>query len=105
MKELGFVRESRGSRFRIADGAVQLPRAEAVAEEYAARQKAERDKLERMAGYGQTAMCRWKLLLDYFGEGEGFDRCGTCDNCVDPPELRLAPPIDKERAAFTPVTS
>jgi ATP-dependent DNA helicase RecQ len=105
MKELGFVRESRGSRFRIADGAVELPRAEAVVEEYAARQRAERDKLERMAGYGQTAMCRWKLLLEYFGEGEGFDRCGTCDNCLDPPELRLAPPVDKERAAFTPVTS
>jgi ATP-dependent DNA helicase RecQ len=105
MKELGFLREERGSRYRLPAEAVGIPRSEAVSEEYAARQKAERDKLERMAIYGQTAMCRWKVLLDYFGEGEGFDRCGGCDNCLDPPEARLAPPVDKDRAAFTPVTS
>ena len=63
MKELGFVEEDRGSRFRLVEGATDRPRAEAVAGEYAARQSAERDKLERMAGYGQTAMCRWKFLL------------------------------------------
>jgi ATP-dependent DNA helicase RecQ len=50
-------------------------------------------------------MCRWKIILEYFGEGEGFDRCGTCDNCVDPPELRIAPPVDRDRAAGGPVVS
>jgi ATP-dependent DNA helicase RecQ len=59
-----------------------------VAREYAARQDADRSKLERMAQYAQSAMCRWKLLLENFAEPD-FDRCGTCDNCVQPLEQRL----------------
>ena len=38
--------------------------------------------LERMVFYGQTGHCRWQVLLDNFGDAEGFDSCGTCDNCV-----------------------
>ena len=57
------------------------------------RRAAERDKLERMAAYAQSAACRWKLLLDYFDEGDGFERCGDCDNCKHPPEERFAPPV------------
>ena len=60
-----------------------------LAAEYAARQDADRAKLERLAQYAQSAACRWKLLLDNFGEADDFDRCGTCDNCVTPLEERL----------------
>jgi ATP-dependent DNA helicase RecQ len=62
---------------------------ERLAAEYASRQQADRTKLERMAQYAQSASCRWKLLLDNFGEADGFDRCGTCDNCLTPLEERL----------------
>ena len=103
MKELGQVREVRGSRFRLL-GADDLPapRLEEVARQYAERQEADRAKLERMASYAQSASCRWQLLLDYFGEAEGFDRCGTCDNCITPMEDRLAPPVDRDRPSFLP---
>jgi superfamily II DNA helicase RecQ len=57
--------------------------------EYSARQEADRGKLERMTQYAQSAACRWKLLLDNFGEADDFERCGTCDNCVTPFEERL----------------
>jgi ATP-dependent DNA helicase RecQ len=60
-----------------------------VGRQYAARQEADRTKLERIAQYAQSAACRWKLLVDYFGEGEGFERCGECDNCREPLEQRL----------------
>ena len=63
------------------------------------RRSAEREKLERMAAYAQSAMCRWKLLLDYFGEGADFERCGDCDNCRNPPDERIAPPIASDLAA------
>jgi ATP-dependent DNA helicase RecQ len=48
------------------------------------REKREQDRamLERMVFYGQTGQCRWKVLLENFGAGEGFERCGSCDNCV-----------------------
>jgi ATP-dependent DNA helicase RecQ len=90
MKSVGLVRELRGSKFRLLDADVPTARLEQVAHEYTARQDADREKLERMASYAQSAMCRWKLLLDYFEEGTDFDRCGTCDNCVQPLEERLA---------------
>ena len=93
MKALGLVRELRGSRFKLLAAEVPASRIEDVAREYAGRQKADRDKLERMAGYAQSAMCRWKLLLDYFQEGESFERCGTCDTCREPLESRIAPPV------------
>jgi ATP-dependent DNA helicase RecQ len=59
----------------------------------AERRDGEREKLERMIGYAQSALCRWKLLLEYFGEVGGFERCGRCDNCTQPPEQRYAPPV------------
>jgi ATP-dependent DNA helicase RecQ len=57
------------------------------------RRAGEREKLERMSGYAQSAVCRWKLLLEYFNEADGFERCGDCDNCRNPPEERFAPPV------------
>ena len=92
MKDLGIVRALRGSTFQLRDTEVEPRRLQEVADEYRARREADRTKLERMAMYAQTAMCRWKLLLEYFNEAGGFERCGTCDNCVDPPELRYTPP-------------
>jgi ATP-dependent DNA helicase RecQ len=96
MKDLGAVRELRGSRFRLAAQDVSIEAIEGLAREYAARIEGDRNKLERMALYAQSGRCRWKELLDYFGEGEGFDRCGSCDNCADPPERRHAAPINRE---------
>lgn len=37
-----------------------------------------------MTFYAHGAHCRWKMILDYFGEGDDFERCGTCDNCRRP---------------------
>jgi ATP-dependent DNA helicase RecQ len=90
MKSTGLVRELRGSKFRLVHADIPASRIEEVAAQYASRQAADREKLERMAAYAQSAMCRWKLLLDYFQEGQDLERCGTCDNCVEPLEQRLA---------------
>jgi ATP-dependent DNA helicase RecQ len=103
MKELGLVREVRGSKYRLTDQDVTAAQIEEVARQYTARQEADRDKLQRMASYAQSAQCRWKMLLDNFGEAEAFDRCGTCDNCRRPPEAEYAPPVDRDRQVFSPV--
>jgi ATP-dependent DNA helicase RecQ len=98
MKGLGLVRELRGSRFRLLDAEVPASRLEDVAEEYAGRQAADREKLERMASYAQSALCRWKLLLEYFQENDSFERCGSCDNCLEPLESRIAAPAPRPAA-------
>jgi ATP-dependent DNA helicase RecQ len=97
MKDLGLVRELRASRFRLNQKDLDARSIEDVAREYAARMDGDRAKLQRMALYAQSAQCRWKELLTYFGEAEGFEACGTCDNCTNPPDRQYAPPVDRER--------
>lgn len=46
-------------------------------------------KLDQMVGLCETRTCRRKYLLNYFGE-EAPDYCGSCDNCLDKPELKDA---------------
>jgi len=42
----------------------------------------QRQRLQAMIGYCETADCRRQVLLNYFGET--YDRkCGNCDNCVE----------------------
>ena len=41
--------------------------------------------LQEMASYADSAVCRRKQLLNYFGEAYEKD-CGFCDNCVNPKE-------------------
>lgn len=36
------------------------------------------------AAYAETALCRKKVLLHYFGEEYKERNCGNCDNCVNP---------------------
>ncbi len=51
----------------------------------------DRHALERMEFYAQSGFCRWKVLLEYFHEEAEWDRCGHCDNCLNPPQAKLRP--------------
>jgi ATP-dependent DNA helicase RecQ len=57
------------------------------------RDKSARDHeaLDHMVFYAQTGFCRWKVLLEYFGEQVAWSHCGSCDNCLRPPEQALSP--------------
>lgn len=39
------------------------------------------------AAYAETAICRRKVLLHYFGEEYKQDNCCNCDNCLNPKKL------------------
>ena len=45
-------------------------------------------KLEALVGLAETTNCRRTRLLGYFGENLAIARCGNCDNCLSPPQLR-----------------
>ncbi|MDR2147695.1 MAG: HRDC domain-containing protein, partial [Tannerella sp.] len=39
------------------------------------------------AAYAETALCRRKVLLHYFGEKYDEENCCSCDNCTNPKKL------------------
>jgi ATP-dependent DNA helicase RecQ len=56
------------------------------------RRVIERSRTETMGAYAEHHGCRWKFLLEYFGE-LAADRCGHCDN-----DERATASQDDERA-------
>jgi ATP-dependent DNA helicase RecQ len=50
------------------------------------RRWTQRHKLNALRGYCETADCRRKVLLNYFGEDREDDACGNCDTCLHPPD-------------------
>jgi ATP-dependent DNA helicase RecQ len=107
LKEAGVVRERRAGVVLIRPG---MSREELVqlAEEWKERSEADREKLERMESYARSALCRWRVLREYFGEDKSEERCGVCDNCrrglaeqAQRPVLRLEAEPDEENVADT----
>ncbi|MFL9963374.1 ATP-dependent DNA helicase [Paraburkholderia sediminicola] len=47
----------------------------------------DRETLQQMIDYAQTGQCRWRAILDYYGDTPAMERCGVCDNCVNPPQI------------------
>jgi ATP-dependent DNA helicase RecQ len=66
---------------------------EALAQSHVERAERDRSALERMVFYAQTGLCRWRVLLEHFGEALGAQdgRCGHCDNCLRPPPAPAEP--------------
>ncbi|SFU76243.1 RecQ family ATP-dependent DNA helicase [Pseudoduganella namucuonensis] len=91
LKDGKLLRQNRKLAWLPAAG---QPRAElyaSLAEIYAEKQERDRASLEQMVGYAQSGYCRWKVLLDYFGDDTpGFERCCQCDNCLSPPQIELS---------------
>ena len=62
-----------------------------------------------MIAYAQTALCRWKALVEYFDADAKVEPCGHCDNCKRPTPIvtesaaaveGVLPPLD-ERPRFS----
>ena len=42
--------------------------------------------ISETVAFAESGVCRRKILLSYFGEEYGNDKCGNCDNCLHPKE-------------------
>ncbi|MGB0864296.1 MAG: DNA helicase RecQ [Saprospiraceae bacterium] len=51
-----------------------------------------------MMAYSETADCRRRFLLHYFGENFECDRAGLCDNCKFPPKELLDVKVEMQNA-------
>ena len=88
LKEGGWLKQDRKLQYRLAGDPPRPIDLDRLAERYREKQEHDREALAQMVSYAQSGYCRWKLLLDYFGdESAGVERCGTCDNCRSPPTI------------------
>jgi ATP-dependent DNA helicase RecQ len=91
LKDLQVARAARNGAITLVNAELSSEDLNGISDAYLAKHSTDRDKLDRMMRYGQSAECRWAHLLTYFGESlEG--RCGTCDNCRHPLEAQIAQP-------------
>ncbi|HEX8638882.1 MAG TPA: ATP-dependent DNA helicase RecQ [Pyrinomonadaceae bacterium] len=88
LKDASIVKERRGAKFSLAKTGLSAEKIEEIAREYVERGETDRQKLEQMMLYAQSAKCRWEILCDYF-ECETTEKCGICDNCTNPIAERL----------------
>jgi ATP-dependent DNA helicase RecQ len=79
--DAGAARRCSAGHLGVGNGQLGPQELHALAVTYVDKAEADREKLERMVFYAQTGLCRWRVLLDYFGESLPADRCGRCDNC------------------------
>ena len=100
LKEMKLVRELRGTKFRLLRVDVKQLELEELSRLSEEKVNKDKEKLERMMQYGQSAMCRWRLLHDYFREEMNDERCGTCDNCIHPLEEQIALPDQQRPVAY-----
>ncbi|HKO16918.1 MAG TPA: ATP-dependent DNA helicase RecQ [Gemmatimonadaceae bacterium] len=83
LKRHGLVREYRGGSWeRLSAQRLTSVDLSADLTDYEARRIQDRAKLQAMINYCQTAQCRTRHILDYFGEDVEPDwECGNCDAC------------------------
>ncbi|HYO90949.1 MAG TPA: RecQ family ATP-dependent DNA helicase, partial [Pyrinomonadaceae bacterium] len=102
LKELDVAKELKGSRFRLLRRDVKRGKLEELAQLSEEKGEKDKEKLERMMLFGQSAQCRWRLLHDYFGEEMPGERCGNCDNCLHPLEEQLGLASQTEKLTEKP---
>jgi ATP-dependent DNA helicase RecQ len=81
LKEAGIVKEARPGHYSLARRRLGQQQLAELALEWQRRDERDREKLERMEAYARSALCRWRVLRDYFSEEGAEERCGVCDNC------------------------
>jgi ATP-dependent DNA helicase RecQ len=95
LKDMQVVKRGRAAQFRLLNPNLSQRELEQMSREYQEKGENDKDKLERMMLYGQRALCRWKILLEYFDEKTDFPGCGHCDYCLHPIEPAIEPPKNK----------
>ncbi len=95
LKDGKLLRQDRKLGYSLKAPSASSPAYAQLAQIYVDKQERDKQALEQMVAYAQSGLCRWKLLLDYFGDAGDFERCCTCDNCQSPPALAMPITLDE----------
>jgi ATP-dependent DNA helicase RecQ len=98
LKDGGLLEQDQRLDYRLTRTRVKAKELAQLMSTYHDKSAREHEALERMVFYARTGFCRWKVLLDYFGEQVEWSHCGVCDNCLQPPEQALSPEHVRDHA-------
>ncbi|MDB5937177.1 MAG: recombinase RecQ [Massilia sp.] len=94
LKDGCLLRQNRSLAYALGKAEPTAALFDELAQVYAQKQERDREALEQMVSYAVSGFCRWKVLLDYFGDAvPGFEKCCRCDNCLNPPAVLELPEI------------
>lgn len=89
LKRAEIVVESGRNAYTLAPCAVgDVERVLNVAS-YESKKTYDQSKLAMMLQYAESASCRRRFILNYFGENYAEGGCGACDNCRRKPQARI----------------
>ena len=91
LKDGGMLEQDENLDYRLVRPRVKAKDLRDLTNTYRDKSARDHEALERLVFYAQTGFCRWKVLLEYFGEQVSWAHCGVCDNCRQPPEHALSP--------------
>ena len=94
LKEARLIVQTKDGLCSFAEESLDIEALEETAQTFIDRQEHDKEVLERMIAYAQSGLCRWKVLMTYFGE-EDLEDCNVCDNCINSPILSLTPDQQK----------
>jgi ATP-dependent DNA helicase RecQ len=103
LKRHGLVREYRGGSWERVQDRLTSVDLSADLTDYEQRRLMDRAKLRAMINYCQSAQCRSRYILEYFGERVADDwRCENCDACDGGLVIRRPAAIGAEVGAGLP---
>ncbi|TCG06916.1 recombinase RecQ, partial [Paraburkholderia steynii] len=85
--DAGLIRRNRARRYLCHDDAPGSDVLATALQRYDELAKRYGEAVQQMIDYAQTGGCRWHTILEHFGYADEVDRCGTCDNCRNPPHV------------------
>ncbi len=88
LKDEGFVVETEGNQFQLADPPPPVNLLKEKAKQYEARRIADRQRLDALLAYVGASGCRSQVILSYLGEKDP-PVCGRCDNDLRSKEAAL----------------
>jgi ATP-dependent DNA helicase RecQ len=90
LTDVGAVSRRRGGGVALKRADLSGGNLDAIASMFQTRAEADLARLDAMMSYGQSARCRWAILLEYFTTTVPAPACGLCDNCLNPVDQVLA---------------
>jgi ATP-dependent DNA helicase RecQ len=90
LKQLKIIKETKKSGLTLMKPDLSETQVEKLAQVYQERAVRDKEKLNQVIVYAQSALCRWRNILQYFNETPVTEACGHCDNCLLPTRRQLS---------------